>query len=361
MRRLRRETSRLKLQALNSLVLAIELFNRPHGMLRTEAVLFLLQHAFEMLIKAAVYQDRQRLHEPRSRTTYGFDKCLGIAQSDLGILTEDEARTLAILNGYRDCAMHYLLEMSEEGIYLQTQAAVNIFAEMLKKAFDERLTDYLPQRILPISTDPPREMQVFMDKEFSQIKDLVAPNRRRQVEAKARIRPYLIMDSALTGRCDQPSVAQVARAIARIKRGHDWQAIFPGVATLRLDSAGHGLTFSVKFVRQGDALPVRLISEGQEAGEAALVKEVNMLDRYSMGLHDLADTAGIGRNQCLALVHHLHLQEDSECFREFRRKSLRFKGYSQRALERVRQALPNVNLTQVWQEYLTARRQLPSS
>ncbi len=199
-------------------------------------------------------------------------------------------------------------------------------------------------------------MQVFMDKEFSQIRELVAPNRRRQSEAKARIRPYLIMDSALKDKCEQPSDAQVARVIAGIKGGDDWRAIFSGVATLRLDTAGHGLTFSVKFVRRGDALPVRLVPEGQDVGEVAFVREVNMLDRYGMGLHDLAGRAGIGRNKCLALVYHLRLQEDPECFREFNHKSLRYKGYSQTALERVKQALPNVNLDDVWQEYLSAQR-----
>lgn len=131
MPRLRRETSRFKRQALNSLILAIELFNRPHNTSRTEAVLLLLQHAFEMLLKAAIYQGRRRVHEPGSHITYRFDKCLGIARSDLGILTKDTATTLSILDGYRDCAMHYLLEMSEEGLYLQAQTAVTIFDEVL--------------------------------------------------------------------------------------------------------------------------------------------------------------------------------------------------------------------------------------
>jgi len=357
MRRLRRETIRFKRQALNSLLLAIELFNRPHDISRTEAVLFLLQHAFEMLLKAAVYQDRHRIHEPRSKITYKFDKCLGIARSDLGILTEDEAITLSILDGHRDCATHYLLEMSEEGIYLQSQAAITIFAEILERAFEERLADYLPQRVLPISTNPPREMQVFMDKEFSQIKDLIVPRKHRRAEVKARIRPYLIMESALKGKCEQPSDALASQAIRRIKNGDGWQAIFPGVAGLRLDSQGHGLTFSVKFTKQPAALAVRVVAENEGVEEVTLLREVNMLDRYSMGLRELADNTGIGRNKCLALVHHLGLQEDNESFREFRHKSLRYKGYSQKALDRIKEALPNVNLDNVWQDYVAARRQ----
>jgi len=357
MPRLRRETSRFKRQGFNSLLLAIELFNRPHNTSRTEAVLFFLQHAFEMLLKAAIYQERRTVHVPRSQLTYRFDKCLAIARSELGILTEDMATTLSILDGYRDCAMHYLLEMSEEGLYLQAQAAVTIFDDVLQRAFGERVAEHLPERVLPISTSPPVEIHLFMDKEFSQIRDLVAPGRRRRAEAKARIRPYLIMESVLEGKSEQPTDARVSRVIKRIKRGEDWQAIFPGVATLRLDTTGHGLSFSVRFTRQSSAAPVRIVREGEEAGDAALVREVNLLDRYSMGLYDLADKVGLGRNKTLALVHHLGLQADAECFREFRHKSIRYKGYSPKALQRIQEALPSLNVDQIWRDYRLSRQQ----
>ena len=210
MPRLRRETIRFKRQALDSLVLAIELFNRPHKASRTEAVLFFLQHAFEMLLKAAIYQDRGRVHEPRSPVTYRFDKCLAIARSDLNIITQDMANTLSMLDGQRDCAMHHLLEMSEEALYLHAQAAVTMFDDVLKRAFVESLGDYLPERVLPVSTSPPKEMHLFMDKEFTGIRDFIAPSRHRRAEAKARIRPYLIMESALEGECRQPTDAQVS-------------------------------------------------------------------------------------------------------------------------------------------------------
>lgn len=358
---MRRETIRFKRQALRALVLAIELFNRPHNTSRTEAVLFLLQHAFEMLLKAAIYQDRRTVHEPRSKLTYRFDKCLGIARSDLGILTEDQANTLSILDGYRDCATHYLLELSEEGLYLQAQAAVTIFDDILQKAFGERLANYLPERVLPVSTNPPQEINLLVDKEFSQIRELLAPSKRRQAEVKAKIRPYLIMESALGGNIEQPSDGRVAKVIKRMKRGENWRSIFPGVACLRLDTAGHGLTYSVRFTRQSSAPPVRILREGESAKNATLVREVNLLDRYSMGLHELAEKVGLGRNKTLALVHHLGLQADPECFKEFRHKSLRFKGYSPKALQRIQEALPNVDVDHIWQEYLGGRRQKGSA
>lgn len=355
MPRLRRETVRFKRQALESLVLAIEIFNRPHQTCRTEAVLFFLQHAFEMLLKAAIYQSRGRVHEPRSPMTFSFDKCLAIARSDLGIITQDMADTLSILDGQRDCAMHHLLNLSEEALYLHSQAGVTMFNDVLQRAFGESLGQFLPERVLPVSTSPPKEMHLFMDKEYSEIRDLIAPGKHRRAEARARIRPYLIMESVLNGECRQPTDAQVSRVIGRMKTGDDWQAIFPGVAALRLDTTGYGLSVSVRIVRHGDSLPVRIVNDAADTENVALIREVNMIDRYSMGLFDLAARAGIGKNKCLALVHHLGLQADPECFKEFRHKSMRYKGYSPKALQKINEVLPNVDLDQVWRIYWDTR------
>jgi len=355
--RLRRETKRFKQQAINSLVLAIELFNQPHNISRTEVVLIFLQHAFEMLIKAAIYEKRGTVFEQGSSITYSFDRCLTIARSDLKILTEDTATTLSIVDGCRDCAMHYLLDMSEGNLYLFAQASVTIFNDILQKAFGERLANYLPERVLPVSTNPPQEINLLVDKEFSQIRELLTPGKRRQAEVKAKIRPYFIMESALAGNIKQPSDGHVAKVIKRMKRGENWCSIFPGVACLQLDTTGHGLTYSVRFTRQSSAPPVRILREGESAKDATLVREVNLFDRYTMGLHDLADKVGLGRTKTLALVHHLGLQADPECFKEFRHKSLHFRGYSPKALQRIQEALPNIDIDHIVQEFFRQRGQ----
>ena len=86
MARLRQNTRRLKERALASLVLAIELFNRPQEMGRVEGTLILLQHALEMLLKASIWEERGTITERRGRISHTCDKCLGIARSDLGII-----------------------------------------------------------------------------------------------------------------------------------------------------------------------------------------------------------------------------------------------------------------------------------
>lgn len=134
MPRLRQNTRRLRDRAVNSLLLAIELCNRPYESGRVEAVPILLQHAFEMVLKAKIWEEHRTTSERRSRVSYRFDKCLGIARSDLSLLDEDEARTFSTIDGLRDCAAHYLLEMSEEDLYLHVQAGVTLFGALLERA-----------------------------------------------------------------------------------------------------------------------------------------------------------------------------------------------------------------------------------
>ncbi len=180
--------------------------------------------------------------------THRFDKCLAIARSDLGILTDDMVIALTILDGYRDCAMHHLIEMSEQNLYLHSQAAVTMFDDVLQQAFGERLAHHVVERVLPISTSPPQEILLFMDSEFSQIRSLISPSKRRLSEVKCRLRPYLIMESALQGEVKQPTNSQITKVIKRMRGNESWQNIFPGITGFIRKSAQDGFLFSLDKV-----------------------------------------------------------------------------------------------------------------
>lgn len=352
MSRLHRETRKFKTRALDSLMLAVELFNRPHGAGRVESVLILLQHAFEMLLKGAIFQKRGRIYEKGGDISYTFDKCLSISLSDINIISQDDFCTLSILDCLRDCAMHNLLDISENVLYLHTQAAVTIFDDILFKVFSERLADNLPDRVLPISTSPPEDLLVFLDSEFNQIRSLLSPGRRRVADVKGRLRYHMIVESCVQGNARQPTEKDLTKIIRAVQGGRNWNTLFPGVASLRLDTDGHGLSFSVRFTRQEHAPPVRLVREYEDAAkEATLVREVNLLDRYSMGLRDLSDKLGITQQIAVAMVYYLNIKDDPDCFREFRIGGTLHKRYSPKALERLRQALQTVDTKKVWREY----------
>jgi len=78
----KRECKLLFGKAVDSLVLSIEHFNRPWDRGRVDAVLILLDHAFEMLLKAAILHRGGAIRKPREKQTIGFDECLRKALSD---------------------------------------------------------------------------------------------------------------------------------------------------------------------------------------------------------------------------------------------------------------------------------------
>lgn len=113
MPKFRRDVQPLLERSIDSLTLGIELFNRPTDTARAHAVPMLLHHAFELVLKAAILQRGRRIHDKASRYTFGFDKCLAVAEEELRLITKDERATLSILDAHRDTAAHFYAEISE--------------------------------------------------------------------------------------------------------------------------------------------------------------------------------------------------------------------------------------------------------
>ncbi len=110
---MKRETKLLLEKACDSLVLSIELFNRPNDRGRISSTLIQLDHAFEMLLKAALLHRGGRIREKRARETIGFDVCVRRALSDgkHKFVTAEQALVLQTINGLRDAAQHHLLDI----------------------------------------------------------------------------------------------------------------------------------------------------------------------------------------------------------------------------------------------------------
>ena len=73
---MKREARLLFAKAVDSLVLGIEHYNRPWDRGRVDAVLILIDHSFEMLLKAAILHRGGAIRKPREKQTLGFDECL---------------------------------------------------------------------------------------------------------------------------------------------------------------------------------------------------------------------------------------------------------------------------------------------
>jgi hypothetical protein len=95
-----------------------------------------------------------------------------------------------------DAVRHYLLEVSEQQLYLAVQGAVTLFDDLLGSVFADSLAARVPTRVLPVSTEPPKDLTLLIDDEVSFIRELVVPGARRLGEAKARLLVLLGVQAA---------------------------------------------------------------------------------------------------------------------------------------------------------------------
>ena len=349
---MKREARVLLSKAMDSLLLSIDHFNRPWDRGRHEAVLVMMDRGFELLLKAAIVHRGGRIRRPRAKETIGFDTCVRkcVSDAELKCLTEEQALTIQIINSLRDAAQHYILDVSEQQLYLYAQAGLTLVARILNEAFGEKLADHMPERVLPVSTSPPQSFEAIINAEFEDVRQLVAPGSRKQLQARAKLRALAIIEASLGGIRSQPGDGELRRLASRIRGGETWPDLFPGVASLRLVTEGTGLNVSLRITKH-EGEPIHLVPEGTPGATVVAVKRVNELGFYSLRLRDLAAKLGLTAPRTLAVVKHLRIQESPDYFKEVCIGKSRFKCYSHKALELLHAELPGLNLAEIWEAH----------
>jgi hypothetical protein len=351
---MKREARLLLQKATDSLMLSIELFNRPLDRGRVTGTLVLLDHAFEMLLKAAILQRGARIRDNRAKQTIGFDACVrrGLSDGRVKFLAEEQALVLQTINGLRDAAQHYLLDISEAQLYIHAQAGVTLFRDLLKAVFAQELAAHLPSRVLPISTAAPMDLTMLFDAEIAEVVKLLGPRRRRRVEAQARLRPLTILDGAIKGEIGQPSTADLTRIGQRLLTGTPWQDLFQGVSAVDIRTDGTGPSLSLRFSKK-EGVPIHVVPEGTPGASVVAVRRVDELGYYQFGAKKLAAKLALTVPKLGALTDHLGIRRDLECYKEFKIDQSIYKRYSQKALTLIREALETIDVDEVWQKRRT--------
>lgn len=346
---MRREAKLLLEKAGNSLVLAIELFNRPHDRGRVASTLIMLDHAFEMLMKAAILHRGGRIREKRAKETIGFDACVRRSLSDgtIKYLTNEQALVLQTINGLRDAAQHHLLDISEGQLYVHVQSGVTLFRDLLKNVFNQDLVCHLPARVLPVSTSPPTNLATLFDSEVKEIKKLLQPGRRRHIEAVARLRPLAILDATIRGEKGQPSDSDLRRIAKEVSHGKAWADVFQGAAVVEIATDGTGPSLSLRLSKK-EGIPIQLVPEGTPGASVVAVKRVNELDFYSLGAKQLAEKVGLTMSKTIAIVDYLNLRRDPDCYKEFKIGSQLHKRYSPKAIDSIKEVLKRESAEEIW-------------
>lgn len=354
---MKREARLLRTKAIDSLVLSVEHFNRPFDRGRQDAVLILLDHSFEMLLKSAILHRGAKIRKPGENQTLGFDECVrkALSDGDIQFLKQEEALLLQTINGLRDAAQHHLVEMAEALLYLHTQAGLTLFRDVFKRVFNEDLMMELPARVLPLSTSPPLDLASLFDNEVREIERLLKPGTRRGLEAATRLRALAILESAVQGQKLQPGDAQLRKLGRAVNRGQAWDQVFPGVASINMTATGVGPSIDLRITKR-EGVPIQLVPEGTPGASVVAIKRVNELDFYNLGRDQLAAKLGVSGPKATAAVEYLGLKDDEECFKNISIGKTQFGRYSQKAIERIKEALNSQPIEAIWVAYRNGER-----
>lgn len=320
----------------------IELFNRPSQVARDQSVMLLLAHSFEMLLKATILQQRGRIRDRGEQYTYRFGRCINIAHSELSVLDSADLPMLWAIKQDRNAAAHDTVTFSEDMLWLHVRSGVTIFAKVLSTAFKEALPAVIRSRAIPVSALPPTDARAAIKREMQDLAAMLKPGLRQGEDAKARIRPLLALDGAVTGREEAPTEVELDRAVTAFRQGKEWEEVFPGLATLEIAaSPGAGAQeVSLRISKTGEGPAVRLAKPGEETG-ALLYRKSDPFDEYGITLSEFGAKLGVSQSDGYALTWYIKLKDDPAAYycRKTKAGNIQFQGLSARALDLARKEI----------------------
>lgn len=349
---MKKEVRLLLKKSIDSLILSIEHFNRPWDRGRIEAVLILLDHSFELLMKASILHLGGKIRKKRSHLTFGFDKCVRTSLSNK-ILTSEQALTIQTINALRDAAQHYIVEVSEQQLYLHSQSGLTLFKDILNEVFQKDLKQELPERVLPISTTPPLDIDTFFETELEEVKKLLYPGSRKKKEATVKLRALAIFDRTLRGDTLQPSENYLNKMADQLKEGYNWKDLFPGAAAINFTTDGIGTNITLRFTKK-EGIPIQVVPEGTPGAIVGL-KTVDRSGFYNLPHKRLAKKVGLTSPKLTAIIGHMKLKEDTSCYTEFTFGKTVHRMYSPNAIHKIKEELKTANMERIWKEYRAAR------
>jgi hypothetical protein len=349
--KLRREARTLKQKALSSLRRGLVSFNDFDEDGRVTTVLLYFQHGCEMLLKAALVQQRINIFDGSGRT-FSLERCATLAKQYCNV-TEGEAGLIRAVDSLRNAEQHWILWADEDVLYLHARGLVTAFDDILKRLFEDDLSRHLPTRILPVSTQVPKDIQFIIDREFKKIGQLLSPGRRARDEARGRIRALLAMESHIV---DEVAVSEkdITRIEKAIRNGKTADQIFPRLEALATATTGEGINVTVHFTKRQGA-PVRFVS-GDDTEEAGAIRELDLSKKYYLPAAKLAQKVGLTGPRPTALRQHTGIDGDKDCAHEFVFGKSRFLQFSDNAVRRMGEAIGSEDMEAVWKSYKEKRR-----
>jgi hypothetical protein len=83
-------------------------------------------------------------------------------------------------------------------------------------------------------------------------------------------------------------------------------------------------------------------------GEVARLQQMGF---YSLSHQQVVEQVGLSRPKATAVIRYLNIKEDGECFRCFQFGKTKINRYSTKAVEKVKAALPQLDIAAIWTAY----------
>lgn len=273
--------------ATNSFRIAVELFNRPFEDGRTESVLILLDHSFEMLLKAAILRRGGEIRaDDGSGQTISLEKCVKRCRDGtrdnqrIQCISKSEAAAIFSLNNLRDYAQHEQVDVREQQLYLQSRQCTDIFEKILTTVFDESLSQYLPERVLPLSTTVPTDITSVIDQEIEEIQDLLEDGATD--EARNRLKALDSVERGLADDGDTPDLSELNTTLESVDDDQDLENIFPSTFAALTDGVDSGGGVRINLGSDDPGLDAQYVPEDEinEDDDVYLFTEKNIHGRY---------------------------------------------------------------------------------
>ena len=351
--KLKREAKTLKAKAIASLKRGLEAFNNHDDDGRLETVLLMLQHSSEMLMKALLVQKGLDVFDKEKGTSIGIEKALNLAQAQ-GWISAAQAGSIRVIDAMRDQAQHWMIVVPEDALYINARALITTLDEILTTHFQDTLAENLPLRVLPLSTQPFPDFLMLVNREYTQIRDLLAPGRRARDEARGRITALLAMEAHVSeevavSKRDLDRIEEAIRADTPVEQ------VFPRLMTLTSNVEGEGPTIRVRITKLADAPAIRYVS-GDDPEGAAAIREVDLQKKYHWSPSALADKLGLSANKTKAVRDLLKIDQEPANVMVFEFGSQKHPRYSDNALRALREAITPELVEQAWRERPLGRR-----
>ncbi|MDR5171091.1 hypothetical protein IHQ56_04580 [Methylobacillus flagellatus] len=300
-----------------------------------------------MLAKALLVQKGQDVFDKEKGTSIGIEKALNIAQSK-GWMSASQTGAIRVIDAMRDQAQHWMIVVPEDALYINARALITVLDEVLTEHFQDTLADNLPVRVLPLSTQVLPDFLMLVNREYAQIRELLAPGRRARDEARGRITALLAMEAHVSEKV-VVSKRDLNRIEEAMKEGVPVEQVFPRLMTLATNVEGEGPTIRVRITRAADAPAVRFVS-GDDPEGAAAIRDVDLQKKYHWSPSALAEKLELTNNKAKAVRDFLRIDEDPANVMVFEFGAQKHPRYSDNALRALRDVITPELVEQAWRE-----------